>query len=134
MGRYTRCDCDPGRSLNRWMMEDAMPLPTKEQLAQMTPEEVLGLWRIVREYRLKMMALGQMPVSAIEEMTKCVGDKLMADIVNDHRRSVPEPSSLAGPVEPQAPSVRGTGWQKPADWGLRQGLSMLMRLRSILLR
>jgi hypothetical protein len=42
------------------------------------------------------------------EMSKCVDDKLMRDIVNDFRQGPSKPSSLAGPgPEPK----KGTGWQ-----------------------
>jgi hypothetical protein len=94
-------------------MEDAMPLPTNEQLAKLSPEQLLQLWMLTQQFKRRLMAEGCMPVSAIDDLARAVPDKLMSEIVNDQRRGVPAPSGLAGPSEPNGPSVRGDGWQKP---------------------
>jgi hypothetical protein len=94
--------------------EDEMALPTNEQLSKLGPEALISLWRLVREYRMKLMGLGPMPVSAIEQMCGYVGDKLMADIVSDNRKAkgVPAPSGLIPDEKRLEPVVRGSGWQK----------------------
>jgi hypothetical protein len=95
------------------MMEAEMPLPTSEQLSKMSMEQLLGLWRTVREFRMKMMAAGPLPLSAIEEMSKIVPDQLMADIVRDNRKGVPAPSGLIPDEKREPAPVRGSGWSKP---------------------
>jgi hypothetical protein len=94
-------------------MEDAMPLPTNEQLAKLSPEQLLQLWMLTQQFKRRLMAEGCMPVSAIDDLARAVPDKLMSEIVNDQRRGVAAPSGLAGPNEPQGPKVRGSGWDKP---------------------
>jgi hypothetical protein len=97
-------------------MEALMKLPSNEQLSKMSMEQLLGLWRLVREFRIKLAnaeGVGCMPASAVKAMTDVLDDRLMSDIVNDSRRGVPAPSGLAGPVEPRPLVERGSGWQKP---------------------
>jgi hypothetical protein len=46
-------------------------------------------------------------------MVEAMPDRLMRDIVNDQRRGVASPSSLASkPDAPQPESKKGTGWQE----------------------
>jgi hypothetical protein len=74
--------------------------------------EYVNLARVLRE--LKMGAgIGCMPASAVKAMTDVVDDRLLASIVQDSRRGVSPPSSLAGPVEPRPAPVKGSGWDKP---------------------
>src|SRR5262245_23820500 len=92
-----------------------MKLPTNEELSRMSPEQLLGLWRLVREYRVKLAAaegIGCMPGSAVEALTKCVDDKLMSEIVADQRRGVSPPSGLTTEPPTPSPVVKGTGWLK----------------------
>jgi hypothetical protein len=93
-----------------------MPLPTNEQLAGMSREQLLSLWALVRQFRIKLMGLGPMPESAIEDMSKIVDDKLMRDIVADNfkAKGVPSPSGLIRDERRAEPQVRGSGWQSPA--------------------
>jgi hypothetical protein len=92
-----------------------MPLPTNEQLSKLSPEQLVGLWRLVREFRLKLMGAGPLPISAIEEMEKITPDRLMSDIVNDNRKAggVPAPSGLIPDEKREVAVERGSGWQKP---------------------
>ena len=60
--------------------------------------------------------MGASPVQ--QAMLNAVPDRLMADIVNDQRRGVSPPSSLATtPGDPPRPARPGTGWADPAPLG-----------------
>jgi hypothetical protein len=80
----------------------ALPFMDRETL-----EKLLAL---VREYKAKLQE-GGLPASTVEEMTKAVDDRLMADIVRDQRRGVSPPGWF--PPETSAPVGRGTGWASP---------------------
>jgi hypothetical protein len=105
-------------------MEDEMPLPTHEELSKMSAEQLIGLWRLVRDFRMKMMGAGPLPLSAIQEMEKITPDRLMASIVEDNRKAkgVPAPSGLIPDEKPEPKKVRGSGWQKPVPLDVPPGV------------
>ena len=52
-----------------------------------------------------------LPASAVVDLTKCVDDKLMRDIVHDNRGGPSQPGWIK--QEGGRPVVRGSGWQSP---------------------
>jgi hypothetical protein len=100
-------------------------------IPQMSREQLVEVGKLYLELKAKLRAgegLGLMPASAVKAMTDVVDDRLMSDIVNDSRRGVSAPSSLAGPVEPRPSVERGSGWQKPAELGLPPGTKWIDQL------
>jgi len=90
-----------------------MPLPTSEQLSQMSREQLVELAKLYLEFKAKLRAAGGslMPASAVKAMTDVVDDKLMADIVKDMRHGRSAPSGLIPDESVSKPVVRGSGWQ-----------------------
>lgn len=63
------------------------------------------------------------------KMMLAVPDKLMADIVHDHRRDVHSPSSLGTkPNEVSEPVKRGSGWQEATPLGPPPGIDLVDRV------
>jgi len=52
-----------------------------------------------------------LPASAVVDLTRCVDDKLMRDIVHDNRGGPSQPGWIKS--ESGKPVVRGSGWQDP---------------------
>jgi hypothetical protein len=88
-------------------------------MTELTPERRKELLRIY----LELKTILANPVQ--RAMYEAVPDSLMRDIVNDHRRGVSPPSSLATtPGEPPRPP-RGTGWADPAPLGPPPGINYI---------
>jgi hypothetical protein len=108
-----------------------MPLPTSEQLSKLSAEQLLGLWKLVREFRIKLAAAegaGLMPASAVKAMTDVVDDEMMQAIVKEQRPGLSAPSGLI-PDDPREPAVvGGTGWQKPVELGVPPGIKYVDQL------
>ena len=67
--------------------------------------------------------MGASPVQ--QAMLNAVPDRLMADIVNDQRRGVSPPSSLAStPGDPPPLPRGGTGWAQPAPLAPPPGVAL----------
>jgi len=63
------------------------------------------------------------------KMRLAVPDKLIQDIVKDHRRDVHSPSSPAAkPNERPAEVVRGNGWQESLPLGPPPGIDLVDRI------
>ena len=87
----------------------------------MTQEQREGLLRLVGDLKAADAAV-IMPQSAIEDLVKAVGDQQVREIVSDLRSGRAEPGFLPSSGSP--PKERGTGWQKPTEWGGPPGLEM----------
>jgi hypothetical protein len=108
-----------------------MKLPTHEELSRMSREQLLSLWGLVRAFRIKLMGMGPLPASAIEEMAKIVPDGLMGAIVEDNRKAkgIPAPSGLIPDDAGGSPApIRGSGWQNPRAMELPAGVRWVDQL------
>src|SRR3974390_1423336 len=92
-------------------LEEALRSPDliQELIAAGPAVRHLALWAVAEVDRRQLARRN----STLAAMQNAVDDRLMADIVNDSRRGVSSPSSLATtPDAPKPPEpVRGTGWQ-----------------------
>jgi hypothetical protein len=96
------------------------------RLAPYMDQEMRGkLLDLVRDLKAADAA-AIMPQSAIEEMAKAVPDKLVREIVDDHRHGRAEPGFLK-PSE-SAPVVRGSGWVEPVSLGNPPGIKYVDQL------
>jgi hypothetical protein len=85
-------------------------------MTELTPE----LRELLRKY-LELKVRLSNPVQ--RAMLDAVPDKLMRDIVNDHRRGVSPPSSLASTPGAPPPPARLSGWSEPAPLGPPPGIN-----------
>jgi hypothetical protein len=64
------------------------------------------------------------------DMTKAVGDNTVADIVQDFRRGVPEPSGLGGASKFAEPK-KGNGWIEPRPLEAPAGVNWCDRMMDV---
>ena len=101
-----------------------MKLPSNEELARLSPEQLLELLVIVRRCKEALAnggSLGVMPVSAVQDLAKAVPDDLVQAIVQDQRRGVSDPGWLP-PDRPGEPVKRTGGWVDPLPLGMPPGV------------
>jgi hypothetical protein len=94
-------------------------------MKMLTHDDLGKLLAIIRQAKAMFAGAG-MPPSAIEEMAKAVPDKLVREIVDDHRHGRAEPGFLK-PSE-SAPVVRGSGWVEPVPLGNPPGIKYVDQL------
>jgi hypothetical protein len=78
----------------------------REMLQHLPPEMLKRVHQLVKAEQARMRN-SPMPQSVVDDLTACVDDKLMADIVKDFRRTPPSPGMLP---EKSVPVKRGSGW------------------------
>jgi hypothetical protein len=87
-------------------------------MVELTPK----LRELLRKY-IELKTVLANPVQ--RAMYEAVPDRLMADIVNDHRRGVSPPSSLATTPGAPPPVARTSGWSEPAPLGPPPGINYI---------
>jgi hypothetical protein len=94
-----------------WLEELQAELESLKKLEG--PQQTLGLYFLYKKFLAlrNTPASGCMPNSAIDDLAKAVPDKLVAEIVGDHRKGRSDPGWL--PPDKVEPKPRGSGWLKP---------------------
>ena len=103
-----------------------------EQFEKASPELKVLILRYIEAFKRQLAISASLTPNVVREMAAAVPTSLVRDIVNDSRRGVTPPSSLASDPDkkPEEPT-RGTGHYDPAPLRPPPGVEICDRLMDV---